>query len=150
MRPPKTIITKKNEGSNSNDSWDDSSIGASSSDSMNESGTTSTSNGNHDVRKLNPIPEPPPRPAAVTAVPSVYDKVKIEWTADEDHALMVAILEARRISTLIRENEDMEDSSFSDNEKEDWDYLDWDDISDTILERSAVECLLRYLKLSRK
>ena len=64
------------------------------------------------------------------------DKQYKQWTAKEDEALMIAVLEERN------ESEDEEEEE----EEEDWQIINWDVISEQVPNRTAVECLQRYMK----
>lgn len=61
------------------------------------------------------------------------------WNAKEDESLMIAVLEERKTRTEGRKSDE-------EGNEDDWDVIDWDVIAASVPERSAVECLKRYLK----
>ncbi len=75
-------------------------------------------------------------------------KGKQSWTDKEDEALMIAVLEQRKISADKDDLSEEEDSDESDDD-EDYDEIEWDVISTSVSGRTAVECLKRYLKLKK-
>ncbi len=72
------------------------------------------------------------------------------WTAKEDEALMIAVLEERKTRDEKEEDEDdLEEDDFEE-EEEDWEVIDWDMIAALVTGRSPVECLKRYLKHKKR
>lgn len=80
-------------------------------------------------------------------------KKKVTWTANENKALMAAIIEERKDS--IRDTDDMDECIWEignglSSSEDDWNVIDWDVVSASMMNsKSAVECLTRYLKISK-
>lgn len=67
---------------------------------------------------------------------------KQTWTAKEDEALMIAVLEERKA----RAEREAERNGNDEGNEEDWDAIEWDVIAESVPDRSEVECLKRYLR----
>mmetsp|Transcript_2283 Transcript_2283/g.2758 ORF Transcript_2283/g.2758 Transcript_2283/m.2758 type:complete len:595 (+) Transcript_2283:190-1974(+) len=85
-------------------------------------------------------------PIAQTTSPKKR-KAKQTWTPKEDEALMLAVLEERKVRADKEEDSSEEEvSDEDDDDEEDWDTIEWETIAASVGGRSAVECLKRYLK----
>ena len=74
------------------------------------------------------------------ALPPPNEK-KTDWSAFEDEALMLSVLAVRRKK---RDEQSTADDRQSDNEEDDDD--DWDEISEAVPGKTAVQCLQRYMR----
>lgn len=91
------------------------------------------------------------------------------WSAEEEEALMISALQELESVQIEREGSRMDDrdvkkpsssnmsstsscsrsNSSSENSDEDWDLIDWEAVSQSLVNRTAVECLKKYLKLKK-
>eukprot|EP00592_Proboscia_alata_P001245 CAMPEP_0194372370 /NCGR_PEP_ID=MMETSP0174-20130528/20715_1 /TAXON_ID=216777 /ORGANISM="Proboscia alata, Strain PI-D3" /LENGTH=650 /DNA_ID=CAMNT_0039150855 /DNA_START=255 /DNA_END=2207 /DNA_ORIENTATION=- len=93
---------------------------------------------------------PPPsklkkRKANDSGTPGSKKSDKVQWSAEEDEALLMAVYADRKgrgKCGLVEEDEDNDDEDDEDDDEE-----DWDEISKSVPNRSAVQCLQRFLKV---
>ena len=88
--------------------------------------------------------------------------IKLEWIANEDEVLMIAALKYLDRPSAEKQTPTSQESGkgrsaiattqspTASRESDDYEYIDWDQLSKIMHNRSAVECLQRFLKLSKK
>ena len=69
-------------------------------------------------------------PKIAKKAPGSSKRKKTDWTATEDEALIIAVLEAKKKK----------------NDEESSDDEDWDDIAEAVPNKTAVQCLQRYMR----
>jgi hypothetical protein len=86
--------------------------------------------------------------SVISTTPTSKRKEKQSWTLKQEEDLMIAVLEERKIRTDKENEENVNEGDEDENDvdEEDWDVIDWDVIAESVTDRTAVECLKRYLK----
>lgn len=80
-----------------------------------------------------------------TTQPPKSKKAKQLWTAQEDEALMLAVIADKKRREMEKSESDDEDG-----DEEDEDEDDWDDIATAVPGKTPVQCLRRYMRYLNK
>jgi len=78
-------------------------------------------------------------------------KAKQQWSPQEDEALMLAVIADKKRREMEKSESDDDDEKDDDDERdEDEDEEDWDEIAKSVLLKTPVQCLRRYMRYLNK